>query len=125
MLYKDYMPNRNSKTLLETSVTTDTFVDVVSLTTDNLIAGTYQFVVSFVASNPDTNDSLYWRVIGDRPSPVFIEESKDISDVEPDSYTFQFDHPGGAMNHTLQMRKEDIAATTIDVIAAGIYVTRV
>lgn len=122
MLFTDYIPNRSATGTA--TITTDTFVDVV-LFDETLIAGTYEYIVSFVSRNPDTNDSLFWRVTGDLPSPDFAEESKDTSDVDDNTYVFQFDHAGGLFTSTLQMRKEDTDANDISVLVAGIYVKRV
>jgi len=124
MLYTSYMPNRNEKTLVTDTINSDAYTGVIVFS-DSLPVGTYEFVVSFVVSNPDTNDSLFWKVIGDNPSPEFSIENKDATDQIPSTYVYQYQHAGGVMVHTLQMRKEDVAAVDISVLAAGIYVKRV
>lgn len=126
MLYTDYMPNNNEKLAAPLDIVLDTPVEVVTLNALALPAGTYLYTVSFVVSNPDTNDSLYWSVEGDLPSVVeFAQESADKTDVHPISYTFQADWAGGDFTSTLTVHKEDSGAATITISAAGIYFKRV
>ncbi|AUR99093.1 hypothetical protein NVP1262O_07 [Vibrio phage 1.262.O._10N.286.51.A9] len=112
-------------------ITSDTFIDVATLTAplEELPAGEYVVTIYFVLSNPDTNDSLYWRIlaIGSPDDPIeFAVEAKDTTDVIPVTYNTNRPLDGNTpVGLILQMRKEDASANDILITGGGIRVERV
>ena len=107
-------------------ISSSTFSTVSTVQIQNAPAGTYEYVASFLYSNPDTNDSIVWRVLGTFPSPGEVRlESKDVTDVFPASYVTEFNHTGGDLTFVLECRKEDISASDITLVGGGTYLKRV
>ena len=123
-MYKDIFP-AGSEVVRNVQVTSDTYSDIMTLDTGDIPEGNYILTLSMAVSNPDTNDSLYFQVTGDSPSPEFSIEAKDRSDVVPWSYTVEYEHAGGSIVSTLQVRKEDTGAQVINIVAAHFIYHRV
>lgn len=89
--------------------------------------GRYRWETAFSSTSPDTNDSLYWTInsnVIDPQGVQFSKESRDVTDVDDNTYFYEFDHTGGEITVTLQSRKEDSSASNI-YLTGSMYLKRV
>ena len=107
-------------------IDSEVYSEKLVLTKDNMPAGTYLVSLSMSYSNPDLNDSFYYRATRDIATGVEItKEAKDSDDVYATTIMVQHTHPGGTIDVGVEMRKEDAGALDVTVLNAGIFIRRV
>ena len=112
------------------TVTSDTFVPLVTLNVQEFLAGTYELALSSVVSSPDTNDSVYFQLTTtDGTQAEWSKEAKDVTDVIPFTFIDQVEYLGSTIdpprNITLSIRKEDAGASDLYVVSCMIHLKRV
>lgn len=67
--------------------------------TDDMPAGSYELLLGYAWSMPDTNDSALFRVdVQGTTGEIFRREPKDINDVDNRTVLVPYDHAGGVFN---------------------------